>query len=71
MTAASSTASVDEEFDAILPHLTLLRDLGAKVVVYADTSRGRHDGIFRADLAAPELARRRVARLWQADHRAR
>ncbi len=33
--------SVAEEFAAIEPHLTLLRDLGCKVVVYADTS-GRH-----------------------------
>ena len=33
--------SVVEEFTAIEPHLTLLRDLGCKVVVYADTS-GRH-----------------------------
>jgi inosose dehydratase len=33
--------SVAEEFTAIEPHLTLLRDLGCKVVVYADTS-GRH-----------------------------
>ncbi len=30
--------SVAEEFDAIEPHLMLLRDLGCKVVVYADTS---------------------------------
>ncbi len=30
--------SVAEEFAAIEPHLTLLRDLGCKVVVYADTS---------------------------------
>jgi inosose dehydratase len=30
--------SVAEEFAAIEPHLTLLRDLGSKVVVYADTS---------------------------------
>ena len=32
---------VAQEFAAIAPHLTLLRDLGCKVVVYADTS-GRH-----------------------------
>jgi inosose dehydratase len=32
---------VAQEFAAIEPHLTLLRDLGCKVVVYADTS-GRH-----------------------------
>jgi inosose dehydratase len=46
---------VSEEFDAILPHLTLLRDLGCKVVVYADTSRGRHDGIFRPASHRPVL----------------
>lgn len=33
--------SVAEEFDAIEPHLTLLRDLGCRVVVYADTSGRR------------------------------
>jgi len=32
---------IAEEFAAIEPHLALLRDLGCKVVVYADTS-GRH-----------------------------
>lgn len=47
---------VDEEFEAILPHLTLLRDLGAKHVVYADTSRGRHDGIFQPISQRPRLA---------------
>jgi inosose dehydratase len=48
--------AVDEEFAAILPHLTLLRDLGCKVVVYADTSRGRHDGIFQPLSQRPRLA---------------
>ncbi|MGX5847507.1 myo-inosose-2 dehydratase [Mesorhizobium sp. PL10] len=47
--------TVDEEFAAITPHLTLLRDLGAKVVVYADTSRGRHDGIFAPISQRPRL----------------
>lgn len=47
---------VDEEFDAILPHLTLLRDCGAKHVVYADTSRGRHDGIFQPISQRPSLS---------------
>ncbi len=47
---------VDEEFDKTLPHLTLLRDLGAKVVVYADTSRGRHDGIWQPISRRPKLA---------------
>lgn len=46
---------VDEEFDAIRPHLMLLRDLGAKHVVYADTSRGRHDGIFAPISQRPRL----------------
>lgn len=48
--------AVDEEFEAIEPHLTLLRDLGAKVVVYADTSRGRHDGIYAPISQRPVLA---------------
>lgn len=48
--------AIDEEFDAILPHLTLLRDLGCQVVVYADTSRGRHDGIFQPVSQRPVLA---------------
>lgn len=48
--------TIDEEFDAVLPHLTLLRDLGCRVVVYADTSRGRHDGIFQPASQRPTLA---------------
>ena len=47
---------VDAEFDAVLPHLTLLRDLGAQHVVYADTSRGRHDAIFRPISERPRLS---------------
>lgn len=47
--------SVDEEFAALLPHLTLLRELGAKHVVYADTSRGRHDAIFAPISQRPAL----------------
>ncbi len=39
---------IDAEWPAILPHLTLLRDLGSRYVVYADTS-GRSEG----DLFAP------------------
>lgn len=48
--------NIDEEFDAILPHLTLLRDLGAKHVVYADTSRGRHGAIHDPISHRPKLA---------------
>ncbi len=39
---------VEAEWDSITPHLTLLRDMGCKHVVYADTS-GRSEG----DLFAP------------------
>ncbi len=46
---------VDAEFQATLPHLTLLRDLGA-LIVYADTSRGRHDGIWQPISKRPKLA---------------
>ncbi|MCX7304864.1 MAG: myo-inosose-2 dehydratase [Hyphomicrobiales bacterium] len=46
---------VEEEFDATLPHLTLLRALGAKHVVYADTSRGRHDAIHAPISQRPRL----------------
>lgn len=48
--------SIDEEFEAILPHITLLRDLGASHVVYADTSRGRHGAIFDPISKRPTLA---------------
>ncbi|MER9047746.1 myo-inosose-2 dehydratase [Mesorhizobium sp. M0923] len=47
--------TVDEEFAVIAPHLKLLRDLGAKIVVYADTSRGRHNGIFAPISERPRL----------------
>jgi inosose dehydratase len=47
---------VSAEFDRVLPHLTLLRDLGCKVVVYADTSRGRHDGIYQPISQRPRLS---------------
>jgi inosose dehydratase len=47
---------VAEEFDAVLPHLTLLRDLGCQVVVYADTSRGRREGIAAPISQRPRLA---------------
>jgi inosose dehydratase len=48
--------SIDEEFDAILPHLTLLKDCGARHVVYADTSRGRHGAIHDPISQRPTLA---------------
>lgn len=47
---------VAAEWEAVLPHLTLLRDLGCRHVVYADTSRGRHGDIFRPLSERPVLA---------------
>jgi inosose dehydratase len=46
---------VDEEFDSLLPHLALHRDLGGSHVVYADTSRGRHGGIWEPISKRPTL----------------
>ncbi|MER9856407.1 MULTISPECIES: myo-inosose-2 dehydratase [unclassified Mesorhizobium] len=46
---------VETEFEAILAHLTLLKDLGAKHAVYADTSMGRHDGIWQPISNRPRL----------------
>jgi len=46
---------VEEEFAAIRSHLTLLRDLGSKHVVYADTSRGRLGAIFEPISQRPRL----------------
>lgn len=47
---------IDAEFDSIVPHLALLRDLGAKHVVYADTSRGRHGAIHDPISRRPVMA---------------
>jgi inosose dehydratase len=46
---------VAAEFAAIEPHLTLLRDLGCKVVVYADTSGRHRDGGFPPISQRPTL----------------
>ena len=46
---------VAEEFDASLPHLTLLRDLGCRYVVYADTSRRGERGVFQPVSRRPRL----------------
>jgi inosose dehydratase len=47
---------VEAEYDAILPHLTMLKDQGCNLVIYADTSRGRHGGIFQPVSQRPKLA---------------
>ena len=47
---------VQDEFETLRPHLTLLRDCGARHVVYADTSRGRTDGIWQPISARPSLS---------------
>ncbi|ALR78126.1 myo-inosose-2 dehydratase [[Enterobacter] lignolyticus] len=46
---------VEAEFAAILPHLTLLKEMGCKVVVYADTSFGRHGAIHDPISIRPTL----------------
>ena len=46
---------VSAEFDAIGPHLELLRDMGCVHVVYADTSRGRHGAIWGPISDRPRL----------------
>jgi inosose dehydratase len=47
---------VAAEFAAVVPHLTLLRDLGCKVVVYADTSGRRRGKRFPPISQRPVLA---------------
>lgn len=47
---------VSVEWDTVLPHLTLLRDMGCRHVVYADTSRGRHGDVHRPLSQRPVLA---------------
>jgi inosose dehydratase len=46
---------VSAEMDAITPHLQLLKDMGSKHVVYADTSRGRHGAIWDPISKRPAL----------------
>lgn len=47
---------VDAEMDAITPHLQLLKDMGSTHVVYADTSRGRHNAIWGPISQRPVLS---------------
>lgn len=47
--------TVEAEFDAITPHLQLLKDLGSRVVVYADTSFGRTGNIHAPISQRPTL----------------
>jgi inosose dehydratase len=46
---------VAAEWAAILPHMTLLRDMGCRHVVYADVSGGKHGDAGRALSARPVL----------------
>ncbi len=46
---------VAEEMEAIGPHLQLLKDMGSKHAVYADTSRGRHGAIWGPISQRPKL----------------
>jgi inosose dehydratase len=47
---------LDAEWAAILPHMTLLRDLGCTHVVYADTSRRAEGDLFAPISRRPKLA---------------
>ena len=47
--------NVAEEMEAITPHLQLLKDMGSKYVVYADTSRGRLGAIWDPISKRPTL----------------
>ena len=44
------------EWEAVLPHLTLLRDLGCRHVVYADTSRRAENDLWGPISRRPKLA---------------
>jgi inosose dehydratase len=46
---------VEAEWAAILPHMTLLRDMGCRHVVYADVSGGKHGDAARRLSARPVL----------------
>jgi inosose dehydratase len=46
---------VEAEFAAATPHLQLLKDLGCRDVVYADTSLGRHGAIWQPISQRPVL----------------
>lgn len=45
----------EAEWDAVLPHLTLLRDLGSRHIVYADTSRRSEGDLFAPISQRPRL----------------
>ena len=47
---------VEAEFEAMHPHLSLLKALGCRHVVYADTSRGRHGAIWGPISERPRLS---------------
>jgi inosose dehydratase len=47
---------VAQELDAVLPHLELLRDLGCRHVVYADTSRRAENDLWGPVSRRPRLA---------------
>lgn len=46
---------ISAEMEAIGPHLQLLKDMGARHVVYADTSLGRHGAIWGPISQRPKL----------------
>ena len=47
---------LDDEWDAALPHMTLLRDMGCRHVVYADTSHRASGDLFAPISKRPRLS---------------
>lgn len=47
---------LDAEFETMLPHLQLLKDMGCSHAVYADTSHGRHGAIWDPISRRPALS---------------
>ena len=54
----------EAEWAAVLPHLTLLRKMGCRYVVYADTSHRSSGDLFAPDIQASNAAYRRLAAIW-------
>ena len=64
MTAGCSEQDDEAEWAAVLPHLTLLREMGCRYVVYADTSHRSSGDLFAPISTPPAPCRRRLAGIW-------
>ena len=52
---AAFERDLDAEWQAVLPHLTFLREMGATQIVYADSSLGRHGNLWAPLSQRPAL----------------